>query len=175
MKRVAESKLLVCVIAVGAYAVDDNQLQPDETSRDDSAAIRNKENGDRPPSSGMPEGKQRVISQESIEHLQQLRKKMPFGGESFGGEVRNGRVSLCTALSDEVRERNPEEKKTVVAAMDGEKALWEVLKQFLPGVIGVPDIFHILDRLWNAAHVFHAEASTAAKIRHRHLVVAVGC
>lgn len=128
MKRVAESALLVCVVAVGAYAVDDNQLQPDETSRDDSAAIRNKENDDRPPSSGMPEGKQRVISQESIEHLQKLRKKVPFGAESFDGEECNSRVSLCAVLSDEVRERNPDEKKTVVAVMDGEKSLWEVLK-----------------------------------------------
>ena len=79
------------------------------------------------------------------------------------GEECNGRVTLFGMLSDEVQERNPGGKKTVVAVMDGEKALWEVLKFFLPGAIGVLDIFHVLERLWNAAHVFHAEGSTAAE------------
>jgi hypothetical protein len=79
------------------------------------------------------------------------------------GEECNGRVSLFGELSEEVRERNPGEKKTVVAVMDGEKALWEVLTFFLPGAVGVLDIFHVLERLWNAAHVFHTEGSTAAE------------
>ena len=78
------------------------------------------------------------------------------------GEECNGRVSLFTELSEEVRERNPGDKKTVVAVMDGEKALWDVLRFFLPCVVGVLDIFHVLERLWNAAHVFHGEGSTAA-------------
>jgi hypothetical protein len=79
------------------------------------------------------------------------------------GEECNGRVSLFGALSEQVRERNPEEKKTVVAVMDGEKALWEVLRFFLPGAVGILDLFHVLERLWNAAHVFHAEGSTDAE------------
>ena len=79
------------------------------------------------------------------------------------GEECNGRVSLFGELSEEVRERNPGEKKPVVAVMDGEKALWEVLRFFLPGAVGVLDIFHVLERLWNAAHVFHAEGSTSAE------------
>jgi hypothetical protein len=79
------------------------------------------------------------------------------------GDEYNGRVSLFGELSEEVRQRNPGEKKTVVAVMDGEKALWEVLKFFLPCAVGVLDIFHVLERLWNAAHVFHAEGSTAAE------------
>lgn len=79
------------------------------------------------------------------------------------GEECNGRVSLFGQLSDEVRERNPGEKKTVVVVMDGEKALWEVLQFFLPGAIGILDLFHVLERLWNAAHVFHAEGSAVAE------------
>jgi hypothetical protein len=79
------------------------------------------------------------------------------------GEECNGRVSLFGTLSGEVHERNPGGKKTVVAVMDGEKALWEVLTFFLPSAIGILDIFHVLERLWNAAHVFHAEGSTAAE------------
>lgn len=79
------------------------------------------------------------------------------------GEECNGRVSLFGELSEEVDERNPGGKKTVVAVMDGEKALWEVLTFFLPCVVGILDIFHVIERLWNAAHVFHAEGSTAAE------------
>ena len=78
------------------------------------------------------------------------------------GEQCNGRVSLFGELSEEVRERNPGDKKTVVAIMDGEKALWAVLGFFLPCVVGVLDIFHVIERLWTAAHVFHGEGSAAA-------------
>lgn len=78
------------------------------------------------------------------------------------GEECNGRVSLFGELSEEVSERNPGGNKPVVAVMDGEKALWEVLAFFLP-CVGILDIFHVLERLWIAAHVFHAEGSTAAE------------
>lgn len=85
------------------------------------------------------------------------------------GEEGNGRVSLFGQLSEEVRARNPGEQKTVVAVMDGEKALWDVLECFLPEAVGILDIFHVLERLWNAAHVFHAEGSVAAEefVNHR--------
>jgi hypothetical protein len=85
------------------------------------------------------------------------------------GEESNGRVSLFGQLSEDVRARNPGEKKTVVAVMDGEKALWDVLEFFLPQAVGILDIFHVLERLWNAAHAFHAEGSAAAEdfVNHR--------
>jgi hypothetical protein len=79
------------------------------------------------------------------------------------GEEHNGRVTLFGELADEVRERNPQEQKTIVAVMDGERSLWDVLSVFLTPAIGVLDIFHVLERLWNAAHVFHAEGSHAAE------------
>ena len=79
------------------------------------------------------------------------------------GEECNGRVSLFGMLSDEVHERNPAGKKPVVAVMDGEKALWEVLKFVLPCAVGILDLFHVIERLWNAAHVFHGEGSPAAE------------
>lgn len=79
------------------------------------------------------------------------------------GETCNGRVSLFGELSDEVHDRNPGGRKTVVAIMDGEQALWNVLELFLPEAVGILDLFHVLERLWNAAHVFHAEGSTAAE------------
>lgn len=85
------------------------------------------------------------------------------------GEECNGRVSLFGALSDEVLARNPAQQKPVVAVMDGERALWEVLEFFLPKAIGILDIFHVLERLWQSAHVFHPEKSPAAEafVTHR--------
>lgn len=79
------------------------------------------------------------------------------------GEECNGRVSLFGKLSEEVAARKPQSKKPLVAVMDGERSLWEVLRFFLPGAIGILDIFHVLERLWLAAHVFHAEGSKASE------------
>jgi len=79
------------------------------------------------------------------------------------GEECNGRVSLFGKLSREVAARNPGAGKPLVAVMDGERALWQVCAFFLPGAVGILDIFHVLERLWLAAHVFHAEGSPAAE------------
>lgn len=81
----------------------------------------------------------------------------------FEGEECNGRVALFGQLSEEVQARNPTGRKAVVAVMDGERALWDVLAFFLPQAIGILDIFHVLERLWLAAHVFHPEGSPAAE------------
>src|SRR3954471_8888401 len=79
------------------------------------------------------------------------------------GEECNGRIALFSELSEEVRARNPDDRKTVVAVMDGERALWDTLTFFLPCAVGVLDIFHVLERLWLAAHVFHPEGSALAQ------------
>jgi hypothetical protein len=78
------------------------------------------------------------------------------------GEEFNGRVSLFGELSEEVAARSQNGHKTVVAVLDGDRALWEELRCFLPEAVGVLDLFHVLERLWKAAHVFHAEGSPAA-------------
>ena len=59
MKRFVGTVLLVFVLAVGAYAVDDNRPQPkapvqNDTVPKDSAAIPKKDNGDTPPPSSTP-------------------------------------------------------------------------------------------------------------------------
>lgn len=79
------------------------------------------------------------------------------------GEECNGRVSLFGTLSEEVCARNPSGQKKVVAVMDGEKALWKALLFFVPTAICILDLFHVIERLWNAAHVFHGEGSAEAK------------
>jgi len=91
MKRFSGTALLVFVIAVGAYAVDDRRPRlkmpvQNDTVQKDSAAILGKVNGDIPPTSGAPADKPRAVSRESVAYLQRLRKNTPFGAADFNLE-----------------------------------------------------------------------------------------
>jgi monoterpene epsilon-lactone hydrolase len=86
MKRIAGTALLLCMVAIGAYAFADNQPQPKATVHNDSAPIPNRDNGDVPPPSAAPVDKQRTVSRESAEYLQKLRKNTPFGAADFNLE-----------------------------------------------------------------------------------------
>jgi hypothetical protein len=47
--------------------------------------------------------------------------------------------------------------------MDGQEALWEGRVRHVPGAVAeVLDILHVTPRLWQAAHLFHAEGSPGA-------------
>ncbi len=83
MKFYYGTALLVCVFALGAYAVNDKQVQPKAPAQKDSAAIPNVDKGDIPPRSGTADDKPRTASPESIEYLQKLRKRTPFGTKDF--------------------------------------------------------------------------------------------
>jgi hypothetical protein len=78
------------------------------------------------------------------------------------GETFNGKETLFALMADDVQARNPTSRKEVVCVLDGERALWEWQQEFFPEAVGVLDIFHVLERLWLAAHCFHAEGSEAA-------------
>jgi hypothetical protein len=82
MKWCCGTALLACVVATGAYA-DANQPQPRAPSQQNSAAIPRVEKGDIPPAAGAPSGRQRAVSQESIDYLHKLRKNTPFGTRLF--------------------------------------------------------------------------------------------
>ena len=79
-----------------------------------------------------------------------------------GVEV-NGKERIFQWLAEEVAVRNPKGDKPVVCVMDGERALWKRLKAAVVGVVCILDIFHVLERLWQAAHCFHAEGSGEAR------------
>src|SRR3954451_3271939 len=53
--------------------------------------------------------------------------------------------------------------RPVICLMDGERALWEMQREHFSGAVGILDLFHVLERLWAAAHCFHAEGSDGAK------------
>ena len=81
-----------------------------------------------------------------------------------GDEVRNGKETLFGDLSDEVVSRSRGRHVPLVCVLDGERALWEKRREFFPWSVGVLDIFHVLERLWVAAHAWYAEGSSGADL-----------
>jgi hypothetical protein len=76
-----------------------------------------------------------------------------------------------------LRGRAKAKDKPLVFLSDGQEALWEARQEWLPGrAIGILDLLHVTPRLWQAAHVFHAEASQPAEdfVRERLLRVLQG-
>jgi hypothetical protein len=79
-----------------------------------------------------------------------------------GVEV-NGKDRIFAWFKQQVETRNPKRIKPVVCVMDGERALWKMLLSYLCGIICILDLFHVLERVWQAAHCFHPEGSDEAQ------------
>jgi hypothetical protein len=79
-----------------------------------------------------------------------------------GVEV-NGKQRIFAWFKQQVDAIDPLRKKPVVCVMDGERALWKMLAAWLSGIICILDIFHVLERIWQAAHCFHPEGSNEAR------------
>jgi hypothetical protein len=86
------------------------------------------------------------------------------------GESCSGRQRLFVEMAIAADQRDPTRAKTLVCLMDGEAALWDVAGEWLPRAVGILDLFHVLERLWQVAHVLHREGShEAAQFVARHL------
>ena len=79
------------------------------------------------------------------------------------GAEANGKDRIFSWFAEQVKARNPRRRKPVVCVMDGERALWRKLHTLVGGVVCILDLFHVLERLWQAAHCFHPEGSEAAQ------------
>jgi hypothetical protein len=79
------------------------------------------------------------------------------------GSGTTGRERVFAETAIACKERDPERRKTLVCLLDGERALREMAGEWLPRPVGVLDLFHVLERLWLAAHCFHADGSDEAK------------
>lgn len=73
-----------------------------------------------------------------------------------------GKKAAFEDLVKQVQQRDPQSNKEHVALVDGERKLRELLIKYLPGFCIILDLYHVLEYLWVAAHVFHAEGSDAA-------------
>jgi len=90
----------------------------------------------------------------------------------------SGMEAVFVWLLYELSRRNPGGGKEVVYLSDGQESLWDARQQYLGGrcAVGILDLLHVTPRLWQAAHVFHAEKSAAAEafVRERLLRVLRG-
>jgi len=76
-----------------------------------------------------------------------------------------------------LRGRAKDKDKPLVYLSDGQEALWEARREWLPErAVDILDLLHVTPRLWKAAHVFHPEGSQEAEtfVRQRLLRVLQG-
>ena len=84
--------------------------------------------------------------------------------EIDGREV-NGKDIVFNSFKQQYEQRNADASKATVCLMDGERALWNAEKTYFVGIamVCILDLFHMLERLWQAAHCFFPENSDQAK------------
>jgi hypothetical protein len=71
--------------------------------------------------------------------------------------------AVIQEVAQEMRRRDPEGARTRVALTDGERAL-QILVEKTLDVPLILDLVHVLEKLWKAAYVFHAEGSLQAEL-----------
>lgn len=74
-----------------------------------------------------------------------------------------GKTAVIKEVAEEMQRRDPEGAKTRVALTDGERAL-QILVEGTLGVTLILDLLHVLEKLWKAAYIFHAEGSPEAEL-----------
>lgn len=74
-----------------------------------------------------------------------------------------GKTAVIQEVAQEMLRRDPGGSKTRVAVTDGERALQILVEQKL-GITLVLDLLHVLEKLWKAAYMFHAEGSLEAEL-----------
>jgi len=79
------------------------------------------------------------------------------------GVEHNGKALTFAWLAEQAYGRNRQGARAVVCLMDGDASLWRRQKHWLPEAKQILDLYHALERLWTAAHCFHAEGSEEAE------------
>jgi hypothetical protein len=78
--------------------------------------------------------------------------------------LKQSKDAVIDEVAKEMQRRDPQSKKTHVVVTDGERALQiRVRKRLGPEVLLILDFLHVLEKLWKAAYVFHAEGSEEAQ------------
>jgi len=134
----ANKKRMACVGSV--YTIDRFVRTADEVVNE---VMRDRRRADRP-----------------IPRHKQLRAELT---RTIAGEEVNGKDRIFAWFADQVACRNAAGDKPVVCVMDGERALRTMLASYLLNVVCILDLFHVMERLWQAAHCFHVEGSPEAQ------------
>jgi hypothetical protein len=86
----------------------------------------------------------------------------PGDGER-AGMLLHGPSYLFAGLAVECQARDPVREKVLICLMDGERQLWDLQAEWLARAVPILDLFHVSERLWTAAHCFHAETRPEAE------------
>jgi hypothetical protein len=84
----------------------------------------------------------------------------------WSSRTSGGKDRIFGWCAEQIRTRNADGDKPILAVCDGDQALWEKVKALMQ-TVGLPllcvlDIFPVLERFWLAAHCFHPEGSAEA-------------
>ena len=74
-----------------------------------------------------------------------------------------GKTAVIQEVAEEMDRRDPSRSLTRLAVTDGERAL-QIRVDGKLNVTLILDLIHVLEKLWKAAYVFHAEASLEADL-----------
>jgi hypothetical protein len=74
-----------------------------------------------------------------------------------------GKTAVIQEVAEEMDRRDPSRSTTRLALTDGERALQIRVDQKLKVTL-ILDLIHVLEKLWKAAYVFHAEGSLEADL-----------
>ena len=104
----------------------------------------------------------RKEKQEQRPKPQNKRLRAVLTREVDGQEV-NAKHVVFDWLAKELQERDPHEERTVVAIMDGETKLRELQELKLKRAIGILDIWHVTEYLYDLAYCFYRDGSKEAE------------
>jgi len=79
------------------------------------------------------------------------------------GEEVNAKDVVFGWLAQELQQRDPHENRTVIAVMDGESKLRDLQELKIKRAIGILDIWHVTEYLWELAYCFYREGSDDAE------------
>jgi hypothetical protein len=79
------------------------------------------------------------------------------------GEEINAKDVIFDWLAKELQQRDPHEQRTVVAVMDGETKLRDLQELKIRRAIGILDIWHVTEYLWELAYCFYRDGSDEAE------------
>ena len=79
------------------------------------------------------------------------------------GEEVNAKDAIFDWLAKEVEQRDLHEDRTIVAVMDGESKLRDLQELKIRRAIGILDIWHVTEYLWELAYCFYRDGSAEAE------------
>jgi hypothetical protein len=80
-----------------------------------------------------------------------------------GGTEVNAKEVVFDWLAQELQQRDLHKHRTVVAVMDGETKLRDLQELKISRAIGILDIWHVTEYLWELAYCFHRDGSDEAE------------